>query len=289
MGPRGDSVIGFSVDVEEYTHAELVRRSLDGKRSSSTVEQATRPLLEMLAHHRVTATFFLVGEVIRDAPQLVCDIVAGGHEIGCHTFTHRPLWEHTTETFRSELREFRSTLQDVSPDVSVRGFRAPTFSIDPRTSWALRVLHEEGFVYDSSVVPARGPLYGCRGAPLRPYRISLDDPRCEDPDSPLLEFPAPVIRWPLGNVPVGGGIYLRLLPSWLYRWLVRGVARRRPFFLYVHPWETDPETPRLPLPRLARWATYAGIRKARDKVEALLQEMTFTSLSKALEAQGYGV
>lgn len=288
MGSGGDSVVAFSVDVEEYSHAELVRRRLKDHRPVPGVERATRPLLEMLACHGATATFFLVGEVVRDAPELVREIAAGGHEIGCHTFSHRPLWEHTPESLRSELREFRSALAEAEPAVSVRGFRAPTFSVDPRTSWALRVLHEEGFAYDSSVVPARGPLYGCPGAPLGPYRISLEDPRLEDPSSPLVEFPAPVVRSPAGNLPIGGGIYLRVLPSWLYRRLVRGVARRRPVFLYVHPWETDPETPRLPLPRLARWATYWGIRKARGKVEALLRDFQLVSLSKALEAQGYG-
>jgi polysaccharide deacetylase family protein (PEP-CTERM system associated) len=209
--------------------------------------------------------------------------------VGCHTHTHRPLWEHTPESLRREIRDFKSALFEVAGDLPVRGFRAPTFSLDTRTAWALRVLEEEGFTYDSSIVPVRGPLYGCPGAPLGVYRPSREDLRAPGEDGALVEFPAPLARWGGKSIPVGGGFYLRTLPFFLYQGLVRGVLRRRPFFLYVHPWETDPATPRIQIPRLARWATYAGIRGALGKIDHLLRTIRFTTMQSVIQAAGFGV
>jgi polysaccharide deacetylase family protein (PEP-CTERM system associated) len=279
----------FSVDLEEYYHPELIRRHARGKPLGSRVESSTRPILDLLDRRGVQATFFIVGEVIRSAPALIRRIVDAGHEIGCHTDTHRPLWEMTAESFRDEIQRFKSALRDAVGDVPVRGFRAPTFSIDRRTEWAFRVLAEEGFTYDSSVVPIQGPLYGCPGAPFGIYRPSRENFLLDDERGPLVEFPAPVATVAGGHVPVGGGFYLRAMPLWVYWRLVRGVLRRRPFFLYIHPWETDPGIPRFQIPGLARWATYTGIDRMLAKIEQLLERVRFTTMRSAIEASGFGV
>jgi polysaccharide deacetylase family protein (PEP-CTERM system associated) len=279
----------FTVDLEDYYHPELIRRHAAIAERADRAEISTSPILELLERHGVHATFFVVGEVIEKAPGLIRRIVQAGHEIACHTHTHRPLWELTPESFREELRRFKAALRQAAGEVPVRGFRAPTFSIDGRTAWALRVLHEEGFTYDSSIVPVKGPLYGCPGAPFGLYRPSLDRLTEDDASSPLAEFPAPVASLAGKSIPVGGGFYLRALPFALYRHLVRQVLRRRPFFLYVHPWETDPGIPRFRLPRFARWATYTGIAGVLSKIEVLLRQIRFTTVRAALEAGGMRV
>ena len=273
----------FSVDLEDYYHPELIRRNVATRDCAPRVEASAAPILDMLERRGVRATFFIVGEVVRSAPKLIERIVRAGHEVGCHTHTHLPLWEMTPDSFRAELKEFRSALRNAVGNVPCRGFRAPTFSMDRRTEWALKVLVEEGFTYDSSIVPIKGPLYGCPGAPLQIYRPSPADLIVEDARGPLVEFPAPVARLAGINVPVGGGFYLRAMPFFLYLRLVKKVLRDRPFFLYVHPWETDPGIPRFKLPGFARWATYTGISCMLGKIERLLGSIQFTTMSSVIE------
>jgi len=279
----------FSVDLEDYYHPELIRRHARPGACTPRVTESTAPILDLLDQRRVKATFFVVGEVCRTAPDLIRRIVDSGHEIGCHTHTHTPLWELEPESFRAELREFKAALKDAAGDVPVRGFRAPTFSVDLRTAWALRVLEEEGFTYDSSIVPIKGPLYGCPGAPLTIYRPSRADLRKSDGDGSLLEFPAPVAQIAGASVPIGGGFYLRAMPFPMYLHLVKRVLRVRPFFLYVHPWETDVKIPRFRLPALARWATYTGLRRTLSKLERLISAIELTTMKAVMEASGFGV
>jgi polysaccharide deacetylase family protein (PEP-CTERM system associated) len=281
-GPQ-DYPAAFSVDLEDYYHPQLVRGHTGSGRLASRVEASTAPILDLLERHGVRATFFIVGEVARDAPRLIERIVRGGHEIGCHTYSHDPLWDMTPESFREDLRRFKAEIKGAAGDVPVRGFRAPTFSLDEGTSWALPILAEEGFTYDSSLVPARGPLYGCPGAPVGIYRPSSEDLRRPDPRGPLVEFPAPVVSFARQRFPVGGGIYLRALPFRVYHALVRRVLKRRPFFLYIHPWETDPDIPKFDLPRFARWATYTGIAGMLKRIERLLESIRFTTMGAAIE------
>ena len=278
----------MSVDLEDYFHPELVRRSIGPQDRRERVSASTAPLLDLFERYGIRATFFVVGEVIRAAPALIRRIAGAGHEIGCHTYSHRPLWELDPESFRREIRDFGAALEEVAPGTLVRGFRAPTFSLDARTSWALDVLGEEGFQYDSSIVPSRGPLYGCPGAPRGIYRPSRENFLVHDAAGPLVEFPAPVSRLGGVTVPVGGGIYLRGLPLVIYKRLVRGLLRRRPFFLYVHPWETDPDVPRVALPRLSSLATYCGIRGMLRKIENLLQTFKFTTMGAVVDQYGGG-
>lgn len=282
MAPRDFYPAALSVDLEDHYHAELVRRHAPGAARDSRIALSCGRLLDLFDRKGARATFFIVGELIRSERDSIRRIASSGHEIACHSYTHRPLWDLGPEEFREELRRFQAALEEVLPGTRAAGFRAPTFSLDRRTAWALQVLEEEGFAYDSSIVPARGPLYGCPGAPLGLYRPSREDIARHDPRGEVVEFPAPVVRIGPLQLPVGGGIYLRVLPFGIYRRLFERVLAKRPGFLYVHPWETDPETPRLRLPAPARLATYFGIRGMLGKLERLLDRISFTTMASAI-------
>ncbi len=272
----------LSIDLESYWHAELLRAKVDRERSNDRVEEAVRPLLEMLAQRGVRATFFTVGEVIEAHPDLIRDIVAAGHELACHTFTHRPLWELDEAAFEDEIVRFNALAAEVTPGVQPRGFRAPTFSLSPATSWALDILARHGYAYDSSVFPMKTPLYGIPDAPLAPYRpaANLVD---EDPAAPLIEWPMTVWRVGPVTVPVCGGFYLRVLPMALILRGLRQAAKTRPIVIYLHPWELDPGTPRLPLPARDRFITYHNLgAPMRRRLEILLDAFSFQPMARLL-------
>ncbi|MBC7224539.1 MAG: polysaccharide deacetylase family protein [Anaerolineae bacterium] len=272
----------LSVDLEDWYHPELVRPHLGEGPRPSHAREALAPLLERLQRHGARATFFVVGELLAPLADLLRDLQGAGHELGCHGWSHRTLWALGPEGLREELARFRQEAARLGLD-GVVGFRAPTFSLDGRTAWALSLLAEFGFRYDSSVFPARGPLYGVPGAPLGPYRPSPEDPARPAADGPVWELPPTVCRLGPWRVPVAGGAYLRLLPFAFLRWCLRRVAREgRPLVLYVHPWELWPGTPRADLPPPARWATYGGRGRALGRLERLLEAFSFAPLGEVL-------
>jgi len=270
----------LSVDVEDWFHPELVRGRA-GDAAVSRVETATGAILDLLARYQVKATFFVVGEVARDHPSLVHRLVAEGHEVACHGFSHRPLWDLTPASLAAELAAWAGVVEPITGRPAL-GFRAPTFSLEERTAWAIPVLRRAGYRYDSSIFPVRNYLYGVNGVPAGPYRLSEDD-ITRPADDGLWEFPMTV--WRVGPVPlpVAGGFYLRLLPLPLVLLALRQVSQRRPFVLYLHPWETDAGTPRRPLPALDRWVTYSHTGEpTRRKLEALLRQFPLAPLSRVL-------
>jgi len=299
----------LTIDVEDWYHPELVRsRVAPGGTGypgavGAQIEASTGALLELLRRKGVKATFFVVGEIVQRHPRLVQTIAAEGHELGCHGMGHRPLWEMTPDEFRSELEQFAALIASVVPGAKVAGFRAPTFSLDNRTRWALTVLASLGYHYDSSIFPMRTPVYGVSGAPLYPYRPSPDNvaepviasaPRGLDRAAPgrsqdengrgnLLEFPMTVWSWAGVRVPISGGFYLRVLPLKFVQFALRQVNRQRPFVLYVHPWETFAGTPRLELPLSSRFITYYNLRNMMSRLIALLDEFSFAPMSTVLE------
>ena len=276
---------GLSFDIEEWYHAELVRQHVPAISRVSQVEQATEPILNLLERRGLRATFFVLGEIVRDHPTFIRRIHDAGHEIGCHTMTHMPLWNMTPETLRTSLREFRQILASVSPQAaaSLAGFRAPTFSMMQKTSWALRVLADEGFGYDSSIFPVANYAYGLNGGPLVAYRPAENDLRHDDRSGPMLELPMTV--WDLASVrlPISGGFYLRAIPAPLLLRLLKQVASRRPVVLYLHPWECYAQTPRVPgLPLSGRIITNINRASALAKLDRILTELEFGPLCAVL-------
>jgi polysaccharide deacetylase family protein (PEP-CTERM system associated) len=270
----------FSIDLEEWYHSELVGGR---KFSSSQATEATQPILDLLDRYQTKASFFVVGEVAEQNPDLIRSIYEGGHEIGCHTFSHKLLWNLDENLFRSELERFHSVIKKILGNVKIKGFRAPCFSIDNRNTWALKALLDFGYQYDASIFPLKiNPLYGVRKAPDQPYRISLEDVRKEDPQSPLIEFPMCPLRIGRLKIPIAGGFYLRMFPLPFLLWGLRRMNQSQSFILYVHPWESYEKTPRFRLPLYSRIISYYGIDSVRMKLEYLLKHFPFTRVDRVL-------
>jgi len=281
------SAAALTIDVEDWFHPELVYRHVTPGDARTVVVAGTESLLDLLRRHEARATFFVLGDVAKRHPDLVRRIAAEGHEIACHGMTHRPLWKLDPESFRGELRDFRAAIRAaLGADDSI-GFRAPTFSLDRGTVWALQVLAEEGFRYDSSIFPRRVRMYGVDGAPLGAYRPAADDPARHAPNGPLVELPVAVDTVAGLRIPVAGGFYLRALPGPVLRALLGRVHARRPVVLYVHPWECTASLPRLTLPRTDAFITYFGLDAVMPRLERLLARFGSRPMREILEQGGH--
>jgi len=273
---------GLSIDLEAWYHPELVRPHLSGTAQDPQLRAALEPLLALLREHQAHATFFVVGELMAQYADLLRQLLGEGHELGCHGWSHRTLWELGEEGLRAELAQFRDEAERLGLG-KVVGFRAPTFSLDERTQWALPLLGESGFSYDSSIFPARNPLYGVVGAPLGAYRPDPGDLARHASDGPVWELPPTVCALGPWRVPVAGGTYLRLLPFPFLRWCLDRVRREgRPLVLYLHPWETHSGTPRVELPLFSRWITYGGQTGVLTRIARLLRRYSFVPLGQVL-------
>ena len=277
----------LTFDIEDWNHPELVRARVAPGDTRSVVGPGTQLILDLLRRHGTRATFFILGDVAARHPDLVRRIAEDGHEIASHGYSHTPLWKLDAEGFRAELRAFRAAIRSaLGSDPSV-GFRAPTFSLDRSTAWALDVLREEGFTYDSSIFPMRVKLYGVAGAPEGIYRPASGDLARHDPNGSLVEFPVAVGRMGGLRVPVAGGFYLRALPRFVFERTLDGVLAERPAVLFVHPWECVPDVPRVRLGAVASFVTYVNLAGVMDKLERLLQRHRFEPMLDILEQGGY--
>lgn len=272
----------FTVDVEEYFQVSafepFVRRDA-WERLESRVAHGVTLLLDLLSRHDASATFFVLGWVAERHPSVVRQIRAAGHEIASHGWDHRRVSEQTPEEFRSSIHRTKRLLEEIS-GAPVTGFRAPSFSIVPGREWALDILLEEGHRYDSSLFPVVRPGYGYPGGQRDPHWL-------ERPGGRLAEFPPMVLRHWNVNWPAGGGAYFRLFPYRLVQSALADCVRRGvPGTFYLHPWELDPEQPRLQVPWLARVRHYGGLRRVVPRLERLLGEFRFTSIDATLAGAG---
>lgn len=273
------TLCAFSIDVEEYFHAEAFAGALTPQRRVELPSRAAAPLeclLTLLSETGSRATLFVLGQCARPLARLLREAAAAGHEIACHGHAHAHLARLDPQSFREDLRIARRTIEE-HVGVSPRGYRAPTFSLTRKTAWALDVLIDEGFTYDASIFPVRHDRYGVPDAPHVPFLAVAPSGRS------MVEFPPLTIGLRRLRLPVGGGGYLRLLPGWVVRAAVRRAARRgRPALIYVHPWELDPGQPRLPAGVLATWRHRVGLRSTHAKLRRLLAGQRFDSISRVL-------
>ena len=269
----------FSVDVEEYFHALALAPAAPRSRWGtlpSRVEQTTGMLLDALARHGAYGTFFVVGWVAEQHPRLVRRIAEAGHEVASHSHWHRQVFTLTPQEFRKDLRVSKEALEQITGR-AVHGFRAPAFSIIPGTEWAFDVLLEEGFSYDSSLFPIHRPRYGYPGVPTDPYAIRR-------PSGLLVELPPATTTLAGVRIPAAGGAYLRQLPFALTQRAFREyTARGVSGMFYVHPWEVDPDQPRLDVHWLQGLRHYRGLGRMLGRVSLLLDEFRFTSVQRALD------
>jgi len=258
----------MTIDVEDYFHvsafANVVRPDTwDGH--ASRVEANTDRLLAMFAEARVRGTFFVLGWVAERYPGLVRRIAQAGHEIASHSYAHQLVYDLDAETFRADLRRARGLIEDLSGR-PVRGFRAPSYSVTERSLWALDVLIEEGYTYDASVFPIHHDRYGIPSAPRHAHRVLR-------PAGSLIELPGSTAVIGPAKVPIGGG-YFRLLPYSLTTWAIGQLNRadQRPAMFYLHPWEIDPDQPRLAASSVSRWRHYNNLAATEARLRRLLAD-----------------
>lgn len=271
----------LTFDVEEYFQVEAAQRAgvrpQDWESFQRRAAASVDLILSILHEHRTSATFFILGWLAQRDPALVRRIAASGGDVASHGMSHAMLDHLTPGEFRRELEDSRRLLEDLAGR-PVRGYRAPTFSITHRTAWALDVLAEAGYVYDSSIFPVRHDRYGVPEAPTVAHLARGPG------GGTVLEIP-PTTMCLLGqNFPVGGGGYLRLLPvQVLGRVLSSLERRRRPGMIYLHPWELDPDQPVLDMGRLGTWRHRVGLGRTDAKLRWLLGRFRFCSVADQLE------
>jgi polysaccharide deacetylase family protein (PEP-CTERM system associated) len=226
-------------------------------------------ILGILAEADAKATFFVLGWIAERFPRLVRKIADAGHEIGCHGYAHQHIRRQTPGQFRQDVRTARRCLMDQTQQ-SVQCYRAPSFSIVKSTLWALDILAEEGFLIDSSIFPVRHDLYGIPGSSRFPHRWNN-----------IFEFPPTTIRRLKTHFGMAGGGYLRLLPYGLTRWAIREIneTELQPAMVYFHPWELDPDQPRIHAPFRSRLRHYTNLAGMRKKIERLLKDFSFSTVA----------
>ena len=260
----------LTVDVEDYFQVSamaphIARDSWDAQ--PCRVERNVHRLLAMFAQHGAHATFFTLGWVAERYPQLVRDIVAGGHELASHGYGHLRASDQSQADFAQDVRRAKALLEDIGGH-EVQGYRAPSFSIGDGNAWAFDVLLDAGYRYSSSVYPVQHDHYGMPDAPRFPYAARPG----------LTEIPITTTRVLGRNLPAGGGGYFRLAPYGLSRWALRRVnaVDRRPAIFYMHPWEIDPGQPRIAGTGLkTRFRHYVNLSRTESRLGQLLQDFNW--------------
>jgi polysaccharide deacetylase family protein (PEP-CTERM system associated) len=272
----------LTFDLEHWHSATLLQS--DESDQTDRVEESVETVLDKLRTHDVKATFFVVGKVAEEYPDLIRKVWNEGHEIGSHGYTHTPLFELTPEKFEAELQKASDAIESVT-GVDPIGFRAPNFSITRETQWAFDVLDSNGYLYDSSVFPMKTPIYGVSGSSVRPYRIE-GDPFCDgtttDDTTDLVEMPPSVVDSMI-RLPIAGGFYARVLPERILRWGIDRLNRQGiPVNLYFHPWEFNPLVRQDPLRDHKRFISFYGIDGLGEKLDSLLSAYNFNTLCDVL-------
>ena len=268
----------FTVDVEEYFQVSafepyVARSQWDDL--PSRVVLGVRAILDLLAEHDARGTFFILAWIAERQRGLVREIAKAGHEIASHGTDHRRVTELTPDQFRESVRVSKRVLEDVARQ-SVFGYRAPSFSITRDREWALDILLEEGYRYDSSLFPVRRRGYGFLGGRRDPHVLSRAG-------GELNEIPPATIEMAGQVLPAGGGAYFRIFPYAVVSAALRGAERRGvPGTFYIHPWELDPEQPRVSVSTATRIRHYGGLSRTETRLRRLLSSFRFGSIADYL-------
>jgi len=289
MDPSTDRPLNaLTIDVEDYYQVsgfESLVRFEEWPHYESRVIANTWRLLEMLHFHRVKATFFVLGWIAERYPQVVLAIHKEGHEIASHGYRHRLVYNMTPEEFLEDTKRSKNILEDLT-GVPVVGYRAASYSIVQETLWSLDILHDLGFEYDSSIFPIHHDRYGIPNASRFPYFHSLSGGRS------LLEFPLSTVQRFGRNLPIAGGGYFRLFPYRLIRWGIHNLNahEKAPAIIYLHPWEIDPNQPRIRGSWLSRFRHYVNLEKTEARLKCLLEDFRFGTLQSLMQQilQGVG-
>ncbi len=301
---------GLSIDVEDYFQVEAFSSVISPASWSNypfRAEKNTRKILDILDQYGVKATFFCLGWVAKKAPSLIRDISYRGHEVASHGYMHRAIYKQSPKEFSDDVERSKKLLEDITGK-RVLGYRAPTYSVTKKTLWALEILIDQGFLYDSSIFPVHHDLYGIVEAPRFPFWIDKEHiQKIKSGNWPiyfkdfkgysrianlfkqgkrgLIEFPITTFRYLNINIPIAGGGYFRLLPIKISTWALSKInkSENMPFLFYIHPWEFDPEQPRIKgCPFKSRFRHYLNLNKTQKRFKILLENFDFAPISKVL-------
>lgn len=265
----------FTVDVEDWYHGIPVTDDVK-KKAERRLERGLEPILDLLRQHSSRGTFFILGPIALEHPDLVRRIATEGHEIGCHGWSHDLLYTMTRERFRDETKRNKDVLEDLT-NRPVTAYRAAYFSITRDSYWALEELARLGFRYDSSIFPIKNWRYGIPDFAPRPQKI-------ETAQGPISELPISVRNVWGRNLPVSGGAYFRIYPYMLTRSNMRAAEKiKRPTVFYLHPWELDPEHPRVPFAWKPRLTHYINLSRSKPRLEQLFRDFAFAPLGDVLQ------
>ena len=276
----------MTVDVEDYFHASVFDRVVPRAawdQYPSRVVANTHRLLDLFDTHGVRGTFFVLGWVAEKFPSLVTEIARRGHELASHGFHHQLVYMLTPAQFRDDVRRAKGTIEQLS-GIPVQGYRAPSFSIVRSSLWALDVLIEEGHTYDASIFPIHHDRYGIADAPRSAHVIQRSA-------GSIVELPASTVRIGQTNYPIAGGGYFRLFPYTATKWGISRVNERdgEPVVLYIHPWEVDPDQPRLEATRAAQIRHHIGTNTTLGKLDQVMRDFPFGTIREVLDANVHGV
>ncbi len=273
----------LSIDLEEYFQVSNFEKLLDRESWGSLpsrVEESTHRLLDAFDETGNRATFFVLGWIAERHPALVAEIAQRGHEIACHGYFHELVYEIGPERFRADLQRSCEIIEKVS-GCAPKGYRAPSYSVTERSLWALDILAEEGFSYDSSIFPIHHHRYGIPSFERQPVRLELPGGGAID------EFPMTTLQLGRFTIPMAGGAYLRFMPGALFRWgFKRLVKAGQPTVLYLHPWEIDPDQPRQDVSLKIRVNHYHNLQRTEGRLRSLLETFDFAPLVDVLADLG---
>jgi len=268
----------LGIDFEDWYHPQIIQKYLDDKKKIPRVIDGLDKIIDLLRVNDTFATFFMVGELIEFRPEIIDKIINSGHEIAFHTMHHTRLDAPNFKSdFDSELKQFKKLTEGKS-----KGFRAPTFSLNYDSSWAIDTLIQNGYTYDSSIMPTKTGMYGIDGADKIPYKISSSCINKNDPDGKLVEFPLLVTKFFGKTIPASGGFYLRFLPLNIIKNAIEDYEKKSiPATFYIHSWELTPEfMPKISMSFKDKFITYHNIEKTFSKMENLLKKFQFTSFDR---------
>lgn len=273
----------MSIDVEDYFQVSAFKNNIPISQWDSIpcrVEKNMDVVMEVLNKNNVKATFFTLGWMAKRYPQMVRTLVADGHELASHGYGHQMLTDMNPQEFERDIKLAKSILEDVS-GVAVQGYRAPSFSITTKTLWAHEILASAGYTYSSSVYPIQHDLYGIPNAPRFAYQAT----------STLIEIPATSVRIGNKNFPASGGGFFRLFPLRLSKSIIAKVNRddQKSAIFYCHPWEFDPDQPRVANASLkSRFRHYVNLKTNRDKFDQLLKSFAWAPMRDVFEVSNKG-
>jgi polysaccharide deacetylase family protein (PEP-CTERM system associated) len=271
----------LTIDVEDYFHVAALAKSIrpeDWDTISPRVSTNIYQLLDLFDEKDVKATHFVLGWVAERFPDLIREIDSRGHEIASHGYSHQLVYTQSRDQFEKETRDSKNLLEDIIGR-PVNGYRAASYSITRKSLWALDVLAELGFKYDSSIFPITHDRYGITGSPEFPH--VLETPAKHS----LVEYPLSTYRFLGQNIPIAGGGYFRLYPYWLSRFFFRSINKSSaPFVFYFHPWEIDPEQPRVEASLFSKFRHYNNLDKTQRRLTSLFVDFNFTTMYEKLDA-----